>query len=390
MKGDVNAHTWKYPSLELLDNPQPDSGEIFQDIDKNADIIVNTLKSFGVTSDIVREEIRVGHTFTRYPVLVKSPIKISKVVSLDKEIAMAVSSINGTIRIEAPIPGTSRIGIEIPNNKRQKLYFKTAAEVLHEENNDSNLLFSLGIDVESKIHFQDIKKLPHLLIGGSTGTGKSILLHNIILSTLLNKTPDEVKLLLIDPKFVEFVCYRGIPHLLQPTITDVEEGTKMLSWAVEEMERRYKILSDAKVRTNREYNDKIGAVELPDILIIVDEVGDIIAYDPPMAERSIIRLAQKAKNIGIHLIISAARASADTLSGLIRANIPARVGFQVQSQIESRVIIDRPEAEKLLGRGDMLFVLPNSIKPIRLQVPYVSIEESNRVIEFIKEHNEKQ
>lgn len=375
---------WQYPPIELLDNPQPQSKEDAQDIEKNADIIVNILKSFDVVSDIDRSEIRVGPTFTRYPILVKSPTKISKVVSLDKELALAVASINGSVRIEAPISGTSRIGIEVPNTKRQVFYFKTTAEALREESNDSNILFPLGIDVESKIHTQDIKKLPHLMIGGNTGSGKSMLLHNIILSVLLNKTPDEVKLMLIDPKLVEFSLYEGIPHLINPVITDSREGTDMLSWAVEEMERRYKLLSEARVRTNKDYNDKIGTIELPDILIIVDEVEEIMIQDPALVEKSIIRLAQMAKNIGIHLIIANSRINAFVFTGLIRANIDTRAAFRTQNQIDSRVTIDQPGAEKLLGNGDMLFLHSDSMKPLRVQVPYVSYEETGKVVGFVK------
>ena len=374
---------WQFPPIDLLDEPSVEDTKL-QDTEKNSDIIIDVLKSHDIEVSINPDEIKVGPTFTQYPLEVKSPILISKIIELEKEITLAVASVSGTIRMKNPIPGTSKIGIEIPNNKRQMFYFKTAAEALREESNDSNILFPLGIDVESKIHTQDIKKLPHLMIGGNTGSGKSMLLHNIILSVLLNKTPDKVKLMLIDPKLVEFSIYEGIPHLINPVITDSREGADMLSWAVEEMERRYKLLSEAKVRTNKDYNDKIGKIELPDILIIVDEVEEIMIQDPALVEKSIIRLAQMAKNIGIHLIIANSRINIFTFTGLISANINSKAAFRTQNQIDSRVIIYQPGAEKLLGNGDMLFLPSDSMKPLRLQGSYISLKETERVVDFVK------
>jgi len=384
---EENTKEWQYPPLDLLDEPVVKELEA-QDTERISKIIIDTLKSHKVSVVIDPDEINVGPTFTQYPLVLKSPTYVSKIKSLEKELALAVASPNGSVRIEPPVPGKSRVEIEVPNTKRKILYFKTAAEVLREESNNSNLLFPLGIDVESKTHIQDVKKLPNLTIIGSTGTGKSILLHNIIISILLNKTPDKVKLLLIDPKMgVEFQVYSDIPHLINPVITNFWEGETMLSWATEEMERRQSILAKASVKTTKDYNDKIGSIELPDIVIIADEIGYLLVQKPGLEGKSIVGLAQTAKNVGVHLIISTSRPSVHSITGLIRANITCRVAFRVQSQIESRLIIGEAGAEKLLGKGDMLFLPLDSVKPIRLQVPGVSVGEIERVAEFVKKQD---
>lgn len=289
---------------------------------------------------------------------------------------MAVASVNGSVRIEAPIPGKNTLGIEIPNDKRQKVYFKTAASVFNKKKEDFGLIFPLGMGVDSKIYSQDIKKLPHLLVGGSVGSGKISLMQNIILSMIFTKTPEGMKLIIIDPSWINLAEYEDIPHLLRPIVKDPEEGVKVLEWALEEMLRRNEIL----------IKEKVNKIELPEILIVVPhDLGELIVTDPITVERSILRIAQMGKYSRIHLILSSQRVSVETFTGLIRANIVSRAGFQVLNKIDSRILIDQEDAEKLLGKGDMLFLSPdNPVKPLRVQVPYVSEKETERVVQFVK------
>ncbi|HPD74188.1 MAG TPA: DNA translocase FtsK [bacterium] len=383
MQEEKNSQKWQFPSIEILDEPVF-SNDKPQDTEKNSKTIVETLKSFNIVTEIDKVKINIGQTYTRYQLNLKSATDISKIKELGGNLALAVASINGTIRIDAPIPGKDTLGIEIPNDIRQKVYFKTAIKNLTEKEPDSGLIFPLGLDVEYNLINTDIKKWPNILIAGSTGSGKSIFLHNIILSMLFTKTPDEVKLVLIDPKRVEFSHYKDIPYLLKPVINDMNEAVRILSWLIKEAKRREGILSKANVETNTEYNKKVGKTELPDILVINDTMEEIMEIDAVKTEAKIIKIAKISQKVGIHQIFATSRPYASVFTGLIRENITTRAAFQTLNQISSRVTIDQPGAEKLLGNGDMLFLPSDSMNPLRLQGSYISLKETERVVGFVK------
>jgi len=387
MQKDKDSQKWQFPSLDLLDEPLIEN-ENLQNTEKNSKVIINVLKSHDIEVSINPDEIKVGPTFTQYPLDVKSPILISKIIKLEKEITLAVDSISGTIRIAGSYNQIPNLYIEIPNEKRQKVYFKTTVKALKEKKHNSGLVFPLGLDVEYNTFNTDIKKWPNILIAGSTGTGKSVLLHNIIISMLFTKTPDDVKLILIDPKLgVEFPDYKDIPYLLKPVITDMNEAADTLSWLVEEAKRREDTLSKANVGTGTEYNIKVGKTELPDILVINDTMEEVMIDDAVESETNIIKIARISQKVGIHQIYATSRPYASVFTGLIRANITTRAAFRTQGQIDSMVTIDQPGAEKLLGKGDMLFLPSDSIKPSRIQVPCVSYEETKRVVDFVKKQS---
>jgi len=299
-------------------------------------------------------------------------------------LALALASPTGAVRIEAPIPGKSLVGVEVPNTKRTIVYFKSLISSQQMKSMDSKLGIALGEDVGGRVITYDIGKMPHLLIAGTTGSGKSIFIHNILSSILFRATPQEVKFILIDPKRVELILYEGIPHLLTPVVTDMDKAPSVFKWAVEEMERRYKLFEQARVKNIDTYNAKSGIQVMPYLVIVVDELGEIMIKDPAGVEKSIIRLAQMGRATGIHLVLAVQRPSREVITGLIKANISCRVAFQVLSQVDSRVIIDQVGAEKLLGRGDMLFVPPDTMKPIRLQGAFISEKETADIVDFLK------
>ncbi len=376
---------WNYPPYTLLAEP-PARVWDKSDVDRRVKIIKDTLESFGVDVDIdVQENVKVGSSVTQYAAKPKSVTNIAKISSLQGNLALALASPTGSVRIEAPIPGKSLIGIEVPNTKRTMVYFKSLIDSEVVKNLKSKLAVVLGEDVGGKVVTYDIGSMPHLLIAGTTGSGKSIFIHNILLSILFRATPQEVKFILLDPKRVELIHYEGIPHLLTPVITEMDKAPSVFRWAVEEMEKRYKLFEQARVRNVDSYNEKSGIQVMPYILIVVDELADIMMKDPQGIEKSIIRLAQMGRATGVHLILAVQRPDKDIITGLIKANIPCRVAFQVLNQINSRVIIDQPGAEKLLGKGDMLFVPPDTMKPIRLQGAYISDKETTDVVKFLKD-----
>jgi len=373
---------WQLPPLTLLDDTKemsPDAGNI----KSRKEIIENTLKSFGVDAKVI--DYNAGPAVTQYVIDSSSGTKISKIVNLQYDLALALASPTGTVRIEAPIPGRANVGIEVPNNNRVIVPFKSLLTSDAMKSIKSKLGIVLGKDVGGTTYVYDIGKMPHLLVAGATGSGKSAFLHSLIFSILFRATPQEVKFILVDPKRVEFTYYDGIPHLLTPVVTDVEKAPMVFKWAVSEMERRFKLFESAKARNIDSYNEKSGFQALPYIVLIVDELGEIMASDPAAVEKSIIRLAQLARATGIHLVLSIQRPSTNIITGLIKANIPCRIAFNVSSQVDSRVIIDQPGAEKLLGRGDMLFVPPDASKPIRLQGAWVSEQEINALSKYLKE-----
>jgi S-DNA-T family DNA segregation ATPase FtsK/SpoIIIE len=372
---------WEPPPLDLLvdgANTPVDRG----DVKARAKIIVDSLKSFGVDATVA--EINYGPSVTQYALKASSGTRIARVSSLQHDLALALASPTGSVRIEAPIPGKSLIGIEVPNNTVVPVRFKEVLTSDAMKNVKSKRGIVLGKDVSGAARVYDIAKMPHLLVAGATGSGKSVFLHSLIFSLMYRCSPQECKFIFVDPKRVELVHYTGIPHLLSPVVTDIERASAVFRWAVQEMERRYKLLETAKVRNIDGYNEKSGFQALPYIVIIVDELADIMVSDPAQVEKSIIRLAQLARATGIHLVLTVQRPSTNVITGLIKANIPCRIAFNVASQVDSRVIIDQPGAEKLLGRGDMLFVPPDVSKPIRIQGSWVTEKEINQVVNYFK------
>lgn len=373
---------WQYPPLTLLSDQKlgkADRG----DINKNIQIIESTLDSFGIQAHVC--EVHKGPAVTQYALEIVMGTKLSKINALQSDLALALSAPQGQIRIEAPIPGRNLVGIEIPNHS---LEFVSLREMLgHKlmQENKSKTAVSLGLDVSGQPVVADIAKMPHLLIAGTTGSGKSVLINTIITSILFRSSPEEVKFIMVDPKRVELTPYSDIPHLLTPVITDVSKVVNALKWAVVEMERRYRLFQEMGVKNIADYNDQSGFQAMPYIVIMIDEMADIMmSKNASDVEENIVRLAQMARAVGIHLVLATQRPSVNVLTGLIKANVPARIAFQVTSMIDSRVIIDTPGAEKLLGKGDMLFIPPDVAKPRRIQGAFVSDKEIRSLINFIR------
>jgi S-DNA-T family DNA segregation ATPase FtsK/SpoIIIE len=381
MNNSQDMKLWEYPEVGILsDGPgeKADRG----DVRKNADVIEKTLDSFGVQADVV--EVNPGPAVTQYAIKLSLGTKVSKITSLASDMALALAAPTGQVRIEAPIPGRDLVGIEIPN---RGLEFVTLKRMLLSDpmkKAKSKLAVAMGLDVSGNPLIGDIAKMPHVLVAGTTGSGKSVLLNAWICSLLYRTTPAEVRLILVDPKRVELVGYNGVPHLLTPVIVEVDKILSALRWATQEMERRYKQFAEVGVRNLDGFNELSGFQALPYIVIIIDELADLMGYAPVEVEDTICRIAQMARATGIHLVVATQRPSVDVITGLIKANIPARIAFNVSSMIDSRVIIDMPGAEKLLGRGDMLYVPPDQAKPMRIQGTFVSDKEVTKVVEFFK------
>ncbi len=372
---------WELPPLDLLEDSSstpPDVGNVKERAAK----IKDTLKSFGV--DVEVADIKPGPSVTQYALRAATGTKISKISTLQYDLALALASPTGSVRIEAPIPGKALIGIEVPNNNRSIVSFKSLLTSESMKAVKSKLATVMGKDVGGQTVVYDIAKMPHMLVAGATGSGKSVFLHSLIFSILYRASPQECKFIFIDPKRVELVHYRDIPHLMSPVITEIDKAASVFKWAVVEMERRYKLFESAKARNIDSYNEKSGFQALPYIVIVVDELAEIMVADPAAVEKSIIRIAQLARATGIHLVLSVQRPSTNVITGLIKANIPCRVAFNVSSQVDSRVIIDQPGAEKLLGKGDMLFMAPDASKPVRLQGSYVSDKEIANLVSYLK------
>ncbi len=373
---------WEYPPLSLLSD-KPEAAADRGDVKVNAGIIEKTLASFGVRAKVV--EVNLGPAVTQYALESAEGIKITKITNLQNDLAMALASPTGSVRIEAPIPGKSLIGIEVPNYSPALVTLKNILSSDLMRNARSKLTVALGLDVAGQPVIADIARMPHVLIAGATGSGKSILLHSFISTLLFRASPHEIKLILIDPKRVELPRYNGIPHLLTRVIVDPEKALPALKWAIAEMDRRYKLFEDAGTRDINAYNELSGFQALPYILIIVDELADLMVMAPVEVEKTITRLAQMSRATGLHLILATQRPSVDILTGLIKANIPCRIAFNVTSQVDSRVIIDQAGAEKLLGRGDMLYLPPDVSKPVRIQGVFVSEPEISQLIGFLRE-----
>lgn len=375
------ARVWKYPPLNLLSDKggaPADRG----DVKKNAAIIERTLESFGIQARVA--EVNGGPAVTQYALEIAAGTKITKIANLQHDIALALATRTGTVRIEAPIPGKSLVGIEVPNHTLEVVTLKSVLGSDELKKHKSKLAVPLGKDTASRPIVVDIDKMPHTLVAGTTGSGKSILMHNLITSLLFRNSPDELKLILIDPKRVEMNSYNNVPHLLTPVIVEPEKILSALKWAMAEMDRRYKLFQQVGVRNIQGYNEMSGFQALPYIVIFIDELADLMMFAPVEVEDAITRLAQLARATGIHLVIATQRPSVDVITGLMKANIPSRIAFNVSSMIDSRVIIDTGGAEKLLGRGDMLFMPPDASKPVRIQGVYVTEPETANLVNYLK------
>lgn len=376
----IKYANYKMPPVSLLNKVVNKSDKRSkQKVLENARRLEQTLRDFGVEASI--NQVTVGPTITRYEIQPRPGVKVSKIVNLTDDIALSLAA--KSIRMEAPIPGKNAIGIEVPNEESQMVGIREIMESKEFNGYPSKLAMGLGKDVAGRIIIGDIAKMPHLLIAGSTGSGKSVCVNTLITSLVYKAKPDEVKLILIDPKVVELSNYNGIPHLLIPVVTDPKKAANALTWAVTEMNRRYKLFADTQVKDIKSYNEKTDN-PLPRIVIIIDELADLMMVSANDVEDCIHRLAQMARAAGMHLIVATQRPSVDVITGVIKANIPSRIAFAVSSQTDSRTIIDMGGAEKLLGKGDMLFYPLGAAKPVRLQGAFISEAESDKIIEHIK------
>lgn len=386
---------YRFPPLELLQRGKASAATKEDTIRQNAIKLQEVLKSFGV--NVTMTNYSCGPSVTRYEMVPEQGVKVSKITGLADDIMMNLAA--QSIRIEAPIPGKSAVGIEIPNGSRSGVGFRELIDTEKFIKHPSKIGFAVGKDIEGNVVVEDIAKMPHLLIAGATGSGKSVCTNTLIMSILYKARPDEVKLILIDPKQVELKVYNGIPHLLTPVVTDPKKAAGALNWAVAEMTKRYQMFSECNVRNIQGYNEKVkelessGAVEeeklekMPQIVIIVDELADLMMVAKAEVEEAIVRLAQLARAAGIHLVIATQRPSVDVVTGLIKANVPSRIALSVSSGVDSRTIIDSVGAEKLLGNGDMLFYPTMYPKPVRVQGAYISDDEVLNVVEYLKAQN---
>ncbi|MDD4699166.1 MAG: DNA translocase FtsK, partial [Oscillospiraceae bacterium] len=382
---DTASNSYRYPPVSLLAAVKVENDRsISAELEATATRLVDTLRSFGVETRIIN--ISRGPSVTRYELQPSAGVKISKITNLADDIALNLATAG--VRIEAPIPNKPAVGIEVPNKNVSMVGVREMIDSPAFANSKSKLTIALGKDIAGAVTVADIAKMPHGLIAGATGSGKSVCINSFIISLLYKATPDEVKLLMIDPKVVELGVYNGIPHLLVPVVTDPRKAAGALGWAVTEMEKRYKIFAENDVRNLEGYNKlaskREDLIKIPHIVIIIDELADLMMTAPGEVEDAICRIAQKARAAGMHLIIATQRPSVDVVTGLIKANIPTRIAFAVSSQIDSRTILDMGGAEKLMGRGDMLFYPVGSIKPRRVQGCFVSDEEVEAVVDFIK------
>lgn len=379
---------YEFPTTDLLTTTKHTGKDYSnKELKEIAIKLQKTLASFGVDAKVTN--VTKGPTVTRYELQPNIGVKVSKILNLSDDIALNLAA--KSIRIEAPIPGKSAVGIEVPNKSTETVWLRDIIESQEFENAKSKISFSLGKGIEGTPAIADIAKMPHLLIAGSTGSGKSVCINSIIMSLLYKANPSEVKLILIDPKVVELGVYNGIPHLLIPVVTDPKKAAGALNWAVQEMVNRYNLFASKGVRDIKGYNELLRRDGeegvLPQIVIIIDELADLMMVAPNEVEDAICRLAQMARAAGMHLIIATQRPSVDVITGIIKANIPSRIAFTVSSQVDSRTILDMAGAEKLLGKGDMLYYPVGESKPIRVQGSFVSDQEIEEVVDYIKEHN---
>ncbi|PAD18868.1 hypothetical protein CHH73_04070 [Shouchella clausii] len=384
-KGQHTKNGYEAPPLHLLKVPEKIDQDDSLWLDEQAQLLEETLSSFHVDAKVVNRTK--GPAVTRFEVQPARGVKVNKVTNLTDDIKLALAAKD--IRMEAPIPGKNAIGIEVPNRTSAPVMLR---EILRRDvfrQPDSPLTVGLGLDISGQPIVTDLKKMPHGLVAGATGSGKSVCINSILVSLLYKASPDEVKLLLVDPKMVELATYQEVPHLVAPVITDPKQATAALKWVVQEMERRYELFSQRGVRDISKYNQRFsenGKPALPYLLVVIDELADLMMVSPQDVEDAICRIAQKARACGIHLLLATQRPSVDVITGLIKANIPTRIAFAVASQTDSRTILDMGGAERLLGKGDMLFHENGSPKPIRVQGTFVSDEEIEDVVAYAKQY----
>lgn len=388
-----SSKKYKFPPVSLLNrNTNSKASNLERENRDTAITLKQTLQNFGVKVDIT--DISCGPSVTRYELKPELGVKVSRIVSLADDIKLSLAAAD--IRIEAPIPGKSAIGIEVPNKEAGSVFLRELIETDTFKNTSSKIAFAAGKDIAGKTIVADIARMPHLLIAGATGSGKSVCINTIIMSILYKARPDEVKLIMVDPKVVELSIYNGIPHLLLPVVTEPKKAAGALNWAVNEMNTRYKKFAGVGARNLKGYNDiaakmefkegEIPVEKLPEIVIIIDELADLMMVAPGEVEDAICRLAQLARAAGIHMVIATQRPSVNVITGLIKANVPSRIAFSVSSGVDSRTILDMNGAEKLLGKGDMLYFPSNIPKPIRVQGAFVSDEEVSKVVQFLKDN----
>ena len=381
---------YKIPPMNLLTKGKKGGGDSDAQLRATAQKLEQTLQNFGVRVHVTNASC--GPSVTRYELQPEQGVKVSKIVGLADDIKLNLAAAD--IRIEAPIPGKAAVGIEVPNQENTAVMLRDLLESGEFKNSTANIPFAVGKDISGKTVIADIAKMPHLLVAGATGSGKSVYINTLIMSILYHADPEEVKLIMVDPKVVELSVYNGIPHLLIPVVTDPKKAAGALNWAVAEMMKRYQLFAQQNVRDLKGYNEKIAQMteegapkKLPKIVIIVDELADLMMVAPGEVEGAICRLAQLARAAGLHLIIATQRPSVNIITGLIKANMPSRIAFSVSSGVDSRTIIDMNGAEKLLGKGDMLFYPTGYPKPVRVQGSFVSDKEVQKVVDYLIEHN---
>ncbi|MEE0073189.1 MAG: DNA translocase FtsK 4TM domain-containing protein [Lachnospiraceae bacterium] len=392
-ENEVKNETYHTPPFSLLTRGKKGVGDSDTHLRETAGKLQDTLHSFGVNVTVTN--VSCGPSVTRYELQPEQGVKVSKIVGLADDIKLNLATAD--IRIEAPIPGKAAVGIEVPNKENSAVMLRDLLESTEFKNSASNVSFAVGRDIAGRCVVADIAKMPHLLIAGATGSGKSVCINTLIMSILYKASPDQVRLIMVDPKVVELSVYNGIPHLMIPVVTDPKKAAGALNWAVAEMTRRYQAFAEHQVRDMKGYNEKVSQLEpdengnkpdtMPQIVIIVDELADLMMVAPGEVEESICRLAQLARAAGIHLVLATQRPSVNVITGLIKANMPSRIAFSVSSGVDSRTIIDMNGAEKLLGKGDMLFYPSGYQKPIRVQGAFVSDKEVQKVTDYLKDHN---
>lgn len=392
-ENEVKNETYHTPPFSLLTRGKKGGGDSDTHLRETAGKLQDTLHSFGVNVTVTN--VSCGPSVTRYELQPEQGVKVSKIVGLADDIKLNLAAAD--IRIEATIPGKAAVGIEVPNKENSAVMLRDLLESTEFKNSASNVSFAVGRDIAGRCVVADIAKMPHLLIAGATGSGKSVCINTLIMSILYKASPDQVRLIMVDPKVVELSVYNGIPHLMIPVVTDPKKAAGALNWAVAEMTRRYQAFAEHQVRDMKGYNEKVSQLEpdengnkpdtMPQIVIIVDELADLMMVAPGEVEESICRLAQLARAAGIHLVLATQRPSVNVITGLIKANMPSRIAFSVSSGVDSRTIIDMNGAEKLLGKGDMLFYPSGYQKPVRVQGAFVSDKEVQKVTDYLKDHN---
>lgn len=374
---------WQFPEVEILQKPEikEQDKEVYKD---KAKVIEATLKNFGIDAKVVA--VAIGPTVLRFSLSISVGVKVSRIKNLSNDLALALASQSSSVRIEAPIPGTSYVGIEIPNPTPNYVYAREMIKRLRKEKDKYELPLILGKDITAKTQIKDLTKIPHLLVAGATGTGKSVAINSLLTGLLMTKSPDEVKFIMIDPKMgVEMAIYNGIPHLLNPVITDPEAVVNALEWTIGEMMRRYRQLKQIRVKKLAEYNKKVGYLAMPYIIVVIDEMADLMLTSGADVETKIQRLAQMGRAVGIHLILATQKPTVNVITGLIKSNIPGRMAFAVATNMDSRVILDESGAETLLGNGDMLYKDQTTPKALRIQGTNTTTEDSEAVITSIKD-----